>query len=198
MSGAAIIGTGKDKRMNLHRRTGAVTQAVPHSALENARTDAPENTLRHAPSSAPKYVPKYRFCRYDAAVIVLVILIAAGVAFQLFFATQNTLTADSHLEAVLTVAGEEIWRTNLTDVTTRQTHKVTLDAGSFTVTAESGKISISSSDCSDQICVHTGSLSSAGQTAVCLPFKAVLKVIAVDSNGSLTQDTSALYDAISK
>ena len=165
--------------MNLQQSTRAGTQAA-------------------APQNAPQYVPKYRFCRFDAAVIVFVVLIAAGVAFQLFFATRSTLTADSHLEAVLTVAGEEVWRTNLSDVTTQQTHKVTLDAGSFTVTAESGKVRISASDCPDQICVRTGSLSSAGQTAVCLPFKVVLKVISVDSKGSITQDTSALYDAISK
>ena len=176
--------------MNLQRRTGEETQTAPQHV--------PQHALPGAPSSATKYVPKYRFCRYDAVVIVLVVLIAAGVAFQLYFATQNTLTADSHLEAVLTVAGEEVWRTNITDVTTQQTHKVTLDAGSFTVTAESGKVRISSSDCPDQICVHTGSLSSAGQTAVCLPFKVVLKVVSVDSQGSITQDTNALYDAISK
>lgn len=181
--------------MNLHRSAGAETRAAaPQNAPKNVSLSAPKN----APQNAPKYVPQYRFCRFDAAVIILVVLIAAGVAFQLFYTTRSTLTADSHLEAVLTVAGEEVWRTNLSDVTTRQTHKVTLDAGSFTVTAESGKIRISASDCPDQICVRTGSLSSAGQTAVCLPFKAVLKVISVDSKGSITQDTSALYDAISK
>ena len=156
------------------------------------------NTRAGTRAAVDEYAPKYRFCRYDAAVIVLVVLIAAGTALQLFLATQNTLTAGSHLEAVLTVAGEEVWRTNLSDVTAQQTHKVTLDAGSFTVTAESGKVRISSSDCPDQICVRTGSLSSAGQTAVCLPFKVVLKVVSVDSQGSITQDTNALYDAISK
>ena len=196
--------------MNLHRSSRAATQAPgPQKASQKAASNAPSNEPSNeppagrsaGPSNVPKYIPRYRFCRYDAAVIVLVFLIAAGVAFQLFNSTRSTLTSDSHLEAVLTVEGEEVWRTNLTDAAAqqmRQTHKVTLDAGSLTVTAESGKVSISASDCPDQICVRTGSLSSAGQSAVCLPFKAVLKVISVDSNGSITQDTSALYDAISK
>ena len=144
------------------------------------------------------YEPKYRFCRLDAAVILLVVLIAAAVALQLFQTTQKSITATSHLEAVLAVSGEEVWRLNLSDVTSLQTHKVTVSAGSLTVLAEAGKVCVTSSECPDQICVHTGWLTSAGQTAVCLPFKVVLKVISVDSQGSITQDTGALYDAISK
>ncbi|MEI8198800.1 MAG: NusG domain II-containing protein [Eubacteriales bacterium] len=144
------------------------------------------------------YVPQYRFNRFDAAVMLLVVLIAAAVAIQLFQTAQKSITATSHLEAVLTVSGEEVWRSNLSDVTTPQTHKVTVSAGSLTVLAEAGKVRVASSDCPDQICVHTGWLTSAGQTAVCLPFKVVLKVISVDSQGSITTDTGALYDAISK
>lgn len=144
------------------------------------------------------YEPKYRFCRYDAAVIVLVVLIAAAAAFSIFQTTQKTVTATSHLEAVLTVSGEEVWRSNLSDVTSPQTRKVTVSAGSLTVLAEAGQVRIASSECPDQICVHTGWLTSAGQNAVCLPFKVVLKVISVDSQGGIIQGTSALYDAISK
>jgi len=144
------------------------------------------------------YVPQYRFCRFDAAVILLVVLIAAAAALWIFQTTQKSITATSHLEAVLTVSGEEVWRSNLSDVTSPQTHKVTVSAGSLTVLAEAGKVCVASSDCPDQICVHTGWLTSAGQTAVCLPFKVVLKVISVDSQGSIAKDTSALYDAISK
>ena len=144
------------------------------------------------------YVPQYRFCRFDAAVIVLVVFLAFGVAAGLYVSAKNSVTAGSHLEAVLTVAGEEAWRANLSDITSPQTHRFTAAAGSLTVTAESGKVCISASDCRDQICVRTGWLSSAGQTAVCLPNKAVLKVISVDGGGSGTNETSALYDAISK
>jgi len=149
-------------------------------------------------AAGPAYIPKFRFCRFDAAVIILVLLVAAGTALQLYRVTQSSMTAGSHQEAVLTVSGEEVWRVNLADITTQETHKVTVDAGSLTVLAKAGKVCISASDCPDQICVHTGWLTSTGQTAVCLPFKVVLKVVSVDGQGSITQDTSALYDAISK
>lgn len=164
----------------------------------NLHRKSPADGNQQAKAAANTYVPRYRFCRWDAAVILLVILLAAGTAFQVFRTTQGSITATSHLEAVLTVSGTEVWRTNLADITTQQTHKVTVDAGSLTVLAEAGKVRVASSDCKDQICVHTGWLTSAGQTAVCLPFKVVLKVISVDAQGGITQDTSALYDAISK
>lgn len=150
------------------------------------------------------YVPQYRFCRFDAAVIVLVVLLAVGVAAGLYVSAKNTVTAGSHLEAVVLVEGKEAWRVNLADITSRQTHKFAVAEGSLTVTAESGKACISAADCPDQICVRTGWLTSAGQTAVCLPNKAVLKVISVDGGGSsagggsAAGETSALYDAISK
>ncbi len=149
-------------------------------------------------SSVPKFIPKFRFCRWDIAVIVLVVLIAAGSALAIFGTVKSGISSSSHLEAVLTVSGDEVWRANLSDITSSETHKVTVSAGSLTVLAESGRVCIASSDCPDQICVHTGWLTSAGQTAVCLPFRVVLKVISVDSQGGTVTETSVLYDAISK
>src|ERR1035437_9156321 len=101
-------------------------------------------------TAGTNYVPKFRFCRWDIAVIVLVVLIAAGSALAIFGTVQSSITSDSHLEAVLTVSGEEVWRANLADITSSETHKVTVSAGSFTVLAESGRVCISSSDCPNQ------------------------------------------------
>ena len=175
----------------------AETVAAAAAAAAAETTEAPA-VRKPAKAASPAYIPKFRFCRFDAAVMILVVLLAAGVALQLYRTTQSSITADSHLETVLTVSGTEVWRINLADSTAQQTYKVTVDAGSLTVLAQNGKVCISASDCPDQICVHTGWLSSAGQTAVCLPFKVVLKVVSVNAQGSITQDTSALYDAISK
>ena len=175
----------------------AAAPAAATAAAAVETTEAPA-IRKPATAAAPAYIPKFRFCRFDAAVMILVVLLAAGVALQLYRTAQSSITADSHLETVLTVSGTEVWRINLADSTAQQTYKVTVDAGSLTVLAQNGKVCISASDCPDQICVHTGWLSSAGQTAVCLPFKVVLKVVSVNAQGSITQDTSALYDAISK
>lgn len=149
-------------------------------------------------SAGRKYKPQYRFTKWDAGIVVLVILITAGIAAWLFQTTKNSITEDSHLEAVLLVSGTEVWRTDLSDLTSPETYDVVVDEGGLTVLAEAGKVCIETSQCPDQICVHTGWLISAGQTAVCLPYKTVLKVVSVDGQGSITADTSALYDAISR
>jgi len=185
------------KRRNEEAEKAAAAATAAAAAAAAETTEAPA-VRKPAKAASPAYIPKFRFCRFDAAVMILVVLLAAGVALQLYRTTQSSITADSHLETVLTVSGTEVWRINLADSTAQQTYKVTVDAGSLTVLAQNGKVCISASDCPDQICVHTGWLSSAGQTAVCLPFKVVLKVVSVNAQGSITQDTSALYDAISK
>lgn len=144
------------------------------------------------------YTPKYRFGRWDAVVILLVIFTAAGVGLGLVQTARNSVTAGSHLEAVLTVSGEEVWRTDLTLVKDHESYDVQLDAGHLTVLAEPGRACVSESDCSDQICVSSGWLTTTGQSAVCLPYRAVLKIVSVNSQGSIVEDTNASYDAISK
>ncbi len=161
--------------MNLHRT---------NSTNANIKTNA--------------YVPKYRFGLWDAAVILLVIFAAAGVGLGLVQTARNSVTAGSHLEAVLTLSGEEVWRTDLSNITESETYGVEIDAGHLTVLAEPGRACVSESDCSDQICVRSGWLTATGQSAVCLPYRAVLKIVSVNSQGSVVEDTNASYDAISK
>lgn len=50
------------------------------------------------------------------------------------------------------------------------------DFPEVTFEVRDGAIRFLSSDCPDQICVHTGFLRTAGQFAVCLPYKLVLRV----------------------
>ena len=42
-----------------------------------------------------------------------------------------------------------------------------------------GAVGFTQSDCPDQICVHTGFLRRGGQTAVCLPNRVAIRVVAV-------------------
>jgi len=71
-----------------------------------------------APAKA--YRPHYRFCRWDALIVLAVVLLAGGIALGLFYSAQNSLSASSHLEAVLTVNGDEVWRVNLSEITASQ------------------------------------------------------------------------------
>ena len=74
----------------------------------------------------------------------------------------------------------EVWQNNalvervaLTDATDR-----TIDLDGHNVIVLSGKSArMESADCRDQVCVRTGTLTRAGQVAVCLPNRVVLKIV---------------------
>lgn len=56
-----------------------------------------------------------------------------------------------------------------------------------------GAVTMSSSNCGDKTCVHTGSIDKAGQSIVCLPHRLVLFITAEDDSTD-----SAVPDAIVK
>ena len=73
----------------------------------------------------------------------------------------------------------EVWQDNtlverveLTDSTDR-----TIDLDGHNVIVLSGRTAaMQSADCRDQVCVRTGTLTRAGQVAVCLPNRVVLRI----------------------
>ena len=52
-----------------------------------------------------------------------------------------------------------------------------------TITAQPGRIRVESADCPDQVCVRTGRLTRAGQVAVCLPHRVILKLTGTSTDG---------------
>jgi hypothetical protein len=45
------------------------------------------------------------------------------------------------------------------------------------IRAEKGKIRFIEADCPDKVCVHTGWLTKAGQTAACIPNRVLIKIV---------------------
>lgn len=104
----------------------------------------------------------------DFIIIGAVLLTAAALA--LFLAVQ---AAGDRLYAEIWQDGVRIERVALTDATDR-----TIDVDGHNTIVLSGQTAeIQWADCRDQVCVRTGTLSRAGQTAVCLPHRVVLRLI---------------------
>lgn len=81
--------------------------------------------------------------------------------------------------AVVEQNGIEICRFDLA----RQTARREIDLGGdyhIKLLVEPGAVSFLHSGCRDQICVRTGKLTKAGQTAVCLPAKISVRIIGRD------------------
>ena len=57
----------------------------------------------------------------------------------------------------------------------------TLDGNTIVLSGKTAKMA--DANCRDQVCVRTGTLTHAGQAAVCLPHRVVLKLVGVNDSG---------------
>lgn len=104
----------------------------------------------------------------DFVIIGAVLLLAAALTAALAAGTQG-----ERLYAEVWQDNQLVERVALTDDTDR-----TIDLDGHNVIVLSGKSArMESADCRDQVCVRTGMLTRAGQVAVCLPNRVVLKIV---------------------
>lgn len=77
--------------------------------------------------------------------------------------------------------GDTVVQTVRLDADYRQT--VTLTSGDLTnvIEIDGESVRFARSNCPDQVCVHTGTLTRAGQMAVCLPTRVVVRLIGADT-----------------
>ena len=109
-------------------------------------------------SSSP---PELKWNRFDTLVALAVALLAVAAAL-LFYLPRNQSGA---LTVVIDVSGQEVRRVPLSDFT-----EATVTSRGYTlhIAAEGGAVSVTDSDCPTRDCVHTGAISRAGQSIVCL------------------------------
>lgn len=103
----------------------------------------------------------------DFVIIGVVLALAAAIAAVLALGTSG-----DRLYAEVWQDNELVERVELTDRTDR-----TIDLDGHNVIVLSGRTAaMQSADCRDQVCVRTGTLTRAGQVAVCLPNRVVLRI----------------------
>ncbi len=80
-------------------------------------------------------------------------------------------------EAVVERDGQELFRQKLSRLSGPETVQIDGENGiALTVVFYPDGAAVTSSQCPDKICVHTGKLTKAGETAICLPAKVVLRL----------------------
>ena len=103
----------------------------------------------------------------DFVIIGVVLALAAVIAAVLALGVSG-----DRLYAEVWQDNELVERVELTDSTDR-----TIDLDGHNVIVLSGRTAtMRSADCHDQVCVRTGTLTRAGQVAVCLPNRVVLRI----------------------
>lgn len=108
-----------------------------------------------------------KFNRFDALVALIIALLAVAAALWFYLPRSQS----GQLTVVISVAGEETHRVPLSDFT-----ETTVTGGSYTlrVSTRDGGVAVMDSDCPSQDCVHTGVITRAGQSIVCLPAQVVV------------------------
>lgn len=116
-----------------------------------------------------------RIKRGDIAVILFAVVLA--VALWLSFPAQQ-----GDLTAVIFKDGRELKRIALKGIETPIAFELTGEYHNHVV-AENGRIRYDASDCPDKICVYTGWLTRAGQSAACLPNKTLIVLEGTQTGG---------------
>lgn len=119
-------------------------------------------------------LPELRPNRYDALVALVVLALAAVLAVRPFLAARTP--QDGTLAVIVSADGQEIARVPLAQY---GTHTYENNGYTLTVRAADGAIRVTESDCPGQDCVHSGSITRAGQSIVCLPARLIVELSGV-------------------
>lgn len=112
--------------------------------------------------------------KFGDFIIIGAVLALAG-ALMAVLALHNS---GSTLYAEVWENDELVERVRLTDSTDRT---IELDGNTIVLSGKTAKMA--EADCKDQVCVRTGTLTHAGQAAVCLPHRVVLKLVGENDSG---------------
>ena len=132
--------------------------------------------------------PDGRPKKWDIVVVVIVLLLSGAVALGFY---GPKLQQNDHLTAVISVGGEEVERIDLTRFpdggkvlrNNGYTMQLGLSYNDLTANGQIG-IYVTHSDCPTQDCVHTGTISRAGQSIVCLPAQIVIHLEGAIESGA--------------
>lgn len=122
--------------------------------------------------------PELRPNRYDALVALIVLALALVLGTRFWFAPAES----GALTVVISANGQEIERTALTDY---EGGVYESNGCTLTVAVANGAVSVVESDCPNQDCVHSGAVSRAGQSIVCLPARMVIELTGTGSDYDL-------------
>lgn len=125
-------------------------------------------------------------------IFLLAIFVAAAllIAFSPFLQCRGSSGKDSQpLVLKIRISGE-LYGTY--DLNKNQSIQIQNQYGSNTLSIQNGTVSMTESDCRNQICVQTGPIEAPGQMIVCLPHELIAEITA--SSDSVAPS----YDAISR
>jgi hypothetical protein len=120
--------------------------------------------------------------RWDLLVALVVAALAAACAAGLWF--YGGSGSSGALTAVVSAGGTEVDRVVLSSLSGEESRSYSNNGYTLTAVFTSGGVRVSASDCPNQDCVKTGTISAAGQSIVCLPARITIQLTGSDSGGA--------------
>lgn len=121
-----------------------------------------------------KKIDRKYFTLFDIGIIVVVLIVSAVCLFsQLNRPTDN-------LTCVVKVSGEQVYRVSLDSIDDTTEYRVDTQYP-LTVIIGSDSVRVVDAHCPDKLCEHSGTITRAGQSIVCLPSKVSVTLISNNS-----------------
>ncbi|MGN1345642.1 MAG: NusG domain II-containing protein [Eubacteriales bacterium] len=115
--------------------------------------------------------PSHHLTLADGLAVALLLLAAGISAFVPFFGSYRT---SGEASSVCVVSHDGI--SEAFPLSVDRTLSFSSNGCALTVSIRNGTAAVTASDCPDQVCVNSGSISRAGQAIVCVPARVVVRI----------------------
>ncbi|MBQ5560169.1 MAG: NusG domain II-containing protein [Lachnospiraceae bacterium] len=110
---------------------------------------------------------KEKNIKKDASLILTLLLVGVGLLLYTYMTKNESNVVEVRVD------GTVVQQFSIDDEVTYQIEGV---GGSNLLKIENGKAWFSDADCKDKVCMHTGKISLAGQSIICLPHRVVVEI----------------------
>ncbi|MEG2353051.1 MAG: NusG domain II-containing protein [Clostridium sp.] len=118
--------------------------------------------------------------KWDFIIIVLVLIISA-IGFIFISKMQSKDYSEKFVE--ITLDGKLLKTIDITDKNYSSKFSISNESYVNEFIIENGTIRIISANCSDEVCVKSGSIGKVGETIVCLPHRLIVEVRGIEESG---------------
>lgn len=124
--------------------------------------------------------PKLSPTKYDLLVVAAVLALAVCLGARSFLDARKPPQQTGGNSVIISIDGEEVECTPLRDYSGQ--HVYTNNGYTLTVASADGWVDVTHADCPTQDCKHSGAITRAGQSIVCLPARIVITLVGTNAD----------------
>lgn len=115
----------------------------------------------------------------DYIIVALILLLSTGI----FLVSKNSVVEAAEKEVVVSVDGKVEARYTLSEKEKLYTIDNKYGKNTFAITSDG--VHMVESDCKDQICIHMGHITRAGESIICLPNRLIISLVNANADNDV-------------